>query len=299
MLMKKTIELPKKTKTKSCEQGKEILIGPEKLLCDLIDLASTIECGWPSETLESGTIVQNKLQKALKFVIRSDIRNPWAHCDFTEWTATKYTDSFQLMGQLISNLRLSNREENRILAELNRWAMNGQHFLSGTTLGLEIVGDIRQQTHVLSRYVQTLCTESDSQFIKVQKELSRIENDLQGRIKSLESLTMDKEIGEWEQDQATFFETRATRHILESLPFHNCIIVTGSSGCGKSSNIHHASLHLRDSFGYEIIPVLTGTTDIMHYYNENKKQVFVVDDICGKKQSICRRYRRGEIIQKN
>ncbi|OPL33361.1 hypothetical protein AM593_00328, partial [Mytilus galloprovincialis] len=29
-----------------------------------------------------------------------------------------------LMGQLITNLRLSNREENRILGELNRWAIN-------------------------------------------------------------------------------------------------------------------------------------------------------------------------------
>ncbi|VDI73429.1 Hypothetical predicted protein, partial [Mytilus galloprovincialis] len=59
-----------------------------------------------------------------KTIIRSDIRNPWAHCDFTEWTATKYADSFQLMGQLITNLRLSNREENRILGELNRWETN-------------------------------------------------------------------------------------------------------------------------------------------------------------------------------
>ncbi|XP_071149401.1 uncharacterized protein [Mytilus edulis] len=246
--------------------------------------------------------------------IRSDIRNAWAHCDFTEWTAIKYTDSFQLMKQLISNLKLSNREEKRILAELNRWAMNGQHFLSGTTLGLEIVGDIRQQTQTLSEYVQTLCTETDSQFIKVQKELTIFKNDLhmlQERIKNLESKSMEhdetlntlkeeikkqvedhipphiqahheQEIGEWEQDQTTFLETRATRHILESLPSHNCIVVTGSSGCGKSSNIHQAALHLRDSFGYEIIPVLTGPSDIMNYHNENKKQVFVVDDICGK-----------------
>ncbi|CAG2251751.1 unnamed protein product [Mytilus edulis] len=91
-----------------------------------------------------------------------------------------------------------------------------------------------------------------------------------------------QEIREWEQDQTTFLETRATRHIIESLPSHNCIVVTGSSGCGKSSNIHQAALHLRDSLEYEIIPVLTGPTDIMNYYNENKKQVFIVDDICGK-----------------
>ncbi|VDI45105.1 Hypothetical predicted protein [Mytilus galloprovincialis] len=243
-------------------------------------------------------------------MVRSDIRNPWAHCDFREWTATKYADSFQLMGQLVKDIGLGNREENRILGELNTWATNGQHFVSGTRLGLEIVGDIRQQTNVLSRYVQTLCSGTDSQFITVRKELSRIENDLQGRIKNLENKTNEHdeslntlkeeiqkvedhipphirahhkdEIREWEQDQTTFLETRATRHILDSLPVDNCIVVTGSSGCGKSSNIHHAALHLRDSFGYEIIPVLVGPTDIMNYYNKNKKQVFVVDDICGK-----------------
>ncbi|XP_063412537.1 uncharacterized protein LOC134695249 [Mytilus trossulus] len=126
--------------------------------------------------------------------IRSDIRNPWAHCDFTEWTAIKYTDYFQLMGQLIRNLKLSNREENKILGELNRWETNGLNFLSGTTLGLEVVGEIRQQTHVLSRYVQTLCTETDSQFIRVQKELSNLVNSLEEheeRLKSLESIAKE------------------------------------------------------------------------------------------------------------
>ncbi|CAG2199890.1 ANKRD50 [Mytilus edulis] len=55
-----------------------------------------------------------------------------------------------------------------------------------------------------------------------------------------------------------------------------------SSGCGKSSNIHHIALHLRNKYGYEIIPVFTGPSDITNYYKTNKPQVFVVDDICGK-----------------
>ncbi|VDI28677.1 Hypothetical predicted protein [Mytilus galloprovincialis] len=68
VLMKKTIELPKKPSAKSCEQGKDKLIGPEKLLCDLIDMAGTMECGWTPDTLESGTIVLNKLKNALWYV---------------------------------------------------------------------------------------------------------------------------------------------------------------------------------------------------------------------------------------
>ncbi|VDI57185.1 Hypothetical predicted protein [Mytilus galloprovincialis] len=91
----------------------------------------------------------------------------------------------------------------------------------------------------------------------------------------------NQEVLEWEIDEATFFETRGTRHILSLIPSNNCIVVIGSSGCGKSSNIHHAALHLRDNFGYEIIPVLTGPTDIILYNHKNKRQVFVVDDICG------------------
>ncbi|CAC5379936.1 unnamed protein product [Mytilus coruscus] len=92
----------------------------------------------------------------------------------------------------------------------------------------------------------------------------------------------EQEISDWEQDKNTFVETRATDHILESLHSNHCIVVTGSSGCGKSSNIHHAALYLRDRYGYEIIPVFTGPSDITNYYKRNKPQVFVVDDICGK-----------------
>lgn len=68
------------------------------------------------------------------------------------------------------------------------YCITGQHFLSGTTLGLEIVEKIRQQTHVLSKYVQTLCSESDSEFIRVQEELTRIKNDLHERMRNLESV---------------------------------------------------------------------------------------------------------------
>ncbi|XP_063412640.1 uncharacterized protein LOC134695346 [Mytilus trossulus] len=210
--------------------------------------------------------------------IRSDIRNHWAHCDLREWTATKYIDSFHLMEQLLKNIGLNTREEGS-LRELNTWATYDQNVLSGTTLGPDIV----QKNCNLSKCVQSLCSETDSQFVnrKVLKELLKINNKLQQRNKILEALHR-LEIKGWEEDKTTFLETRATHHILELLPFKNCIIVTGCSGCGKSSNIHHAALHLRDSYGFEIIPVLKGPTDIIDFYNEEKKQVFVVDDIYGK-----------------
>ncbi|VDI03046.1 Hypothetical predicted protein [Mytilus galloprovincialis] len=157
--------------------------------------------------------------------------------------------------------------------------------------------------------VQLLCSRIQVDITKHEERIAALENksgtlqeikkDVDSLKRKLEELMEEKKkrvedqfsqniraqqirVKEWEQDQTTFLETRATRHILEYLPLHNCIVVTGSSGCGKSSNIQQAALHLRDNFGYEIIPVLTGPTDIMNYYNKNKKQVFIVDDICGK-----------------
>lgn len=61
--------------------------------------------------------------------MRSDIRNPWAHCDFIGWTTTKYTDSFDLMGKFVKSLGLINQEENRILGDLNTWGTNGIDYL--------------------------------------------------------------------------------------------------------------------------------------------------------------------------
>lgn len=74
---------------------------------------------------------------------------------------------------------------------IKSYLISGKNFLSGTPLGLEIVDEMRQQTHILSEYVQTLCTEADSQFIKVQKELREFENGLMEvleRIRNLENV---------------------------------------------------------------------------------------------------------------
>ncbi|CAG2208091.1 unnamed protein product [Mytilus edulis] len=54
--------------------------------------------------------------------IRSDVQNHWINCVFTEWTEIKYDYAFKSIRQLISNLRLSNKEENRIKGKLHSLA---------------------------------------------------------------------------------------------------------------------------------------------------------------------------------
>ncbi|CAC5391174.1 unnamed protein product [Mytilus coruscus] len=132
---------------------------------------------------------------------------------------------------------------------------------------------------VVKKNISTLTTNGSKQAENKYAYLNRKEED---HIPKHIRAQHDQEIKEWENDEGTFLKTRATNHILESLPFNNCVVVTGSSGCGKSSIIHHAALHLRNTFGYEVIPVLMGPVDIINFYNKQIKQVFVVDDICGK-----------------
>lgn len=96
-------------------------------------------------------------------------------------------------------------------------------------------------------------------------------------------------IDEWTKDDQLFVITKATKYVKSSLKNKsNIIVVTGSSGNGKSSIIHHVALELHTKYGYELIPFVTGPLDIINFLNPKKNQVFVVDDICGK-EAINRR----------
>lgn len=59
------------------------------------------------------------------------------------------------------------------------------------------------------------------------------------------------------------------------------MLVIGKSGIGKSSTIHHIALYLRDIQGFAIVPC-SSPSDIKHHYKKLIKQVFLIDDICGR-----------------
>ncbi|CAG2217063.1 unnamed protein product [Mytilus edulis] len=88
-------------------------------------------------------------------------------------------------------------------------------------------------------------------------------------------------IEEWEEQNKLFIKTDAVDFVLESLKEKNCCTVIGISGIGKSATIHHVALFLRDTEGYRIIPIHS-PSEIDKYFQRNRKQIFVIDDICGK-----------------
>ncbi|VDI67760.1 Hypothetical predicted protein [Mytilus galloprovincialis] len=92
-------------------------------------------------------------------------------------------------------------------------------------------------------------------------------------------------IRDWQKDDETFVETRASEHVMSWLSKCNIAVVTGSSGTGKSFLIHHIALELHRQKCFDIIPLsfVTAPSDLIHYKSKIRNQVFVIDDICGKR----------------
>jgi hypothetical protein len=60
--------------------------------------------------------------------VRSDIRNEWAHCDFSHWTETNFQTAIQEMETLVKKVGLTSVEENLVLGDFNIWKKNGKYF---------------------------------------------------------------------------------------------------------------------------------------------------------------------------
>ncbi|XP_060567345.1 uncharacterized protein LOC132726094 [Ruditapes philippinarum] len=110
--------------------------------------------------------------------VRSDIRNPWAHCNFSEWDVIKYQNSFQLMNQFIRNLLLPVQDETAILGQLLQWQTNGLQFLQGTTLGVELIQELKKETRALCKYILDIVLKNDTSFQDVHRSLLSIEGSL-------------------------------------------------------------------------------------------------------------------------
>ena len=57
--------------------------------------------------------------------VRSDIRNEWAHCNFSHWTKPNFKAALQSMESLIKLANLAPVEQKRFLDELDCWKNKG------------------------------------------------------------------------------------------------------------------------------------------------------------------------------
>ena len=76
------------------------------------------------------------------------------------------------------------------------------------------------------------------------------------------------------------FEASAVATILEEVRNKSFVVITGPSGIGKSTIVKLVALQLQRTNGYQILSV-TCPKDIV-YFDPNIKQIYIIDDICGK-----------------
>ncbi|XP_063404188.1 uncharacterized protein LOC134687660 [Mytilus trossulus] len=90
---------------------------------------------------------------------------------------------------------------------------------------------------------------------------------------------INEELENWKEDDKIFIETNGAKCVLKCIKENGCVVVTASSGTGKTSLVRHVALQMHNE-GYEILPV-SNPKEIIKWYNPIKKMLFVVDDFCG------------------
>ncbi|VDI81671.1 Hypothetical predicted protein [Mytilus galloprovincialis] len=89
------------------------------------------------------------------------------------------------------------------------------------------------------------------------------------------------EIEHWKKQEEMFVETPAVIKILQCLESEHTVLIVGEPGIGKSMLMHHVALKIHSTTSYCIVPC-SGIQDIFNHYNIDKRQMFVIDDICGR-----------------
>ena len=59
-------------------------------------------------------------------IVRSNVRNKWAHCDFSHWSEKNYHTCIQHIETLVKKLNLSSADEKDFVNELNNWKDKGK-----------------------------------------------------------------------------------------------------------------------------------------------------------------------------
>ncbi|CAC5411598.1 unnamed protein product [Mytilus coruscus] len=248
------------------------------------------------------TTVQYLELEENQMLVRSDVRNSWAHCNFDEWDTIKYQTAFQLLHQLVRCLQLSTADEANIVAELSKWEKNGFMFLQGYAVDLQVVTEIRQQTRALADYSLKMKSGFDSTFKEVHESLLKINEEITlacSRISSIESNQNKQEtvIGNLNEgvsvlyDRTLVIQRVQTQHGM-MIKEHNSVMAS----INNNVEILKAEMNLRQKKNYMPMSRPSGKT---FFYPPNRPESFVareteldkIKDIC-----ICNSNRNHTLV---
>ncbi|XP_052076704.1 uncharacterized protein LOC127714681 [Mytilus californianus] len=131
-----------------------------------------------------------------------------------------------------------------------------------------LVNQIKKTKGGIDDYIEELDIEFDGlRNVKVPKEISDLH---------------EKYLLAWQKDDRKFIITTVVQQVKNKLLDDHCVLLVGGPGTGKSSIMRHLALYLCNEFGFDVVPVESGQSNILEFYNSSRRQVFVVDDMCGK-----------------
>ncbi|XP_028390605.1 uncharacterized protein LOC114515537 isoform X2 [Dendronephthya gigantea] len=115
-------------------------------------------------------------------IVRSVVRNEWAHCNFSHWTDVNFFACIQEIELLVRKLNMAPADEKDFLDELNNWKNNGVHLCCGQAVDADLLKLIRNEFSQLLHSVELWREENQNIEVQLRKEL----NNLGHRLESLE-----------------------------------------------------------------------------------------------------------------
>ncbi|XP_076108740.1 uncharacterized protein LOC143076759 [Mytilus galloprovincialis] len=209
-------------------------------------------------------------------------RNILAHHDSNKMATADFNTAWSNISDAVS--RLGGQPMNQECQELKVKILDQSNH--------EIMLEIKQSQEKIKELGQTvdvLGTEH-SEVTESLRKLQDSHNTLQTEHTEVTELLKDpipwnirgqikEELETWTEDDKMFIETNGAKSVLKCIKENGCVVVTGSSGTGKSLLVRHVALQMQEG-DYDILPV-TKPEEIIKWYNPSKKILFVVDDFCG------------------
>ncbi|CAC5362275.1 unnamed protein product [Mytilus coruscus] len=229
---------------------------------------STPSNGWDQLPLPNETIPGADLA-TLKWY-----RNQLAHMTITSMDINEFTDKWTRVDKALTSLDKGQRPHE--VTEILNYDLDGEQAKTLANAELKLLKKEYLECEKEKKQIESVL------FI-CEKEKEQIKSDLshhkEGNLPKNIADANASLVKTWLNDDKSFYDTKASDFVYDTVKEFSCILVTSSSGLGKTATIRHIALKLQ-SEGFEIVSV-EYPEDIIKYITI-KKQVFLIDDVLGK-----------------
>ena len=116
--------------------------------------------------------------------LRSDVRNKWAHCNFSEWTEPDFNDAFQKMESLVKKMNLPAADKKKLCDDMDSWKTKGLQLCFGQAVDLELLKLVTKEVAELRKAVETFKTEGDSEIKSLLNKICNIETSFENELRA-------------------------------------------------------------------------------------------------------------------